>query len=58
MKRLMDLVLSVALLLLLAPLMLIAAACVLLTSPGPVLFRQQRLGRRGKPFRLMKFRTM
>ena len=41
-----------------APAMLVALAAVRLSSPGPVLLRQVRIGRRGEPFRMLKFRTM
>ena len=41
-----------------SPLMLVGALGILLTSPGPVLFRQQRIGRDGKPFELLKLRSM
>ena len=57
-KRLFDLVVSAALLLLLAPLLLLLAAWVWLDSPGPALYRQQRVGRHGVPFSIHKFRTM
>lgn len=57
-KRLFDLLLSSIGLLLLAPLLLLIAALVKLDSPGPVMFRQERVGRFGKPFRIHKFRTM
>jgi lipopolysaccharide/colanic/teichoic acid biosynthesis glycosyltransferase len=57
-KRLFDLLLSLAGLLLLSPLMLAAAAWIKLDSPGPVFFRQERVGRFGVPFRIHKFRTM
>lgn len=40
------------------PLLILVAAAVRLSSPGPVFFRQQRLGRGGEPFELIKFRTM
>ena len=43
---------------LLSPLLLAVAAGVKLSSPGPVLFRQQRLGRDGRVFELCKFRSM
>jgi lipopolysaccharide/colanic/teichoic acid biosynthesis glycosyltransferase len=57
-KRALDVVTSVTLLLALAPLLLAVAAAVRLTSPGPILFRQLRFGQMGKPFRMLKFRTM
>jgi exopolysaccharide production protein ExoY len=57
-KRAVDLVLSGLLLVLLSPLMALVAIQVKLTSRGPVLFRQTRLGLKGKPFNLYKFRTM
>lgn len=57
-KRLFDWVMSSLGLLLLAPLLLAMALLVKLDSPGPVFFRQERVGRHGKPFRIHKFRTM
>lgn len=57
-KRLFDLLLSSIGLLLLAPLLLLIAALIKLDSPGPVMFRQERVGRYGQPFRIHKFRTM
>jgi lipopolysaccharide/colanic/teichoic acid biosynthesis glycosyltransferase len=57
-KRALDLVGAAVALLLLAPLMLALALVIRLDSPGPVLFRQRRLGRGGRPFVLFKFRTM
>ncbi len=57
-KRLFDLVVATALLVALAPLLALCALAVALDSPGPVLFRQQRLGQGGKPFTVLKFRTM
>lgn len=57
-KRIFDLTLSAVGLLLLSPLLLIIAICVKLDSPGPVFFRQVRVGRGGKLFRIHKFRTM
>ena len=57
-KRLFDLLLSCIGLLLLAPLLLLIALLIKLDSPGPVMFRQERVGRFGKPFRIHKFRTM
>jgi len=57
-KRLLDVVGALLLLVVLAPLMLGAALAVALTSRGPVLFRQARVGARGRRFTLLKFRTM
>jgi lipopolysaccharide/colanic/teichoic acid biosynthesis glycosyltransferase len=57
-KRAIDIVGSASLLVLLAPVLLITAALVKLKSPGPVFFRQQRVGRMMKPFTMLKFRTM
>jgi len=57
-KRLFDLVASGLGLLLLAPLLLLMALAIKLDSPGPVFFRQARVGRYGVEFRIHKFRTM
>jgi lipopolysaccharide/colanic/teichoic acid biosynthesis glycosyltransferase len=57
-KRAVDLAGSVAALVLLAPLVAVIAVLVKLDSPGPVHFRQMRIGRRGRPFTVLKFRTM
>ncbi|RTL22466.1 MAG: sugar transferase [Burkholderiales bacterium] len=57
-KRLFDIAASALGLVLLAPLLLLAAVWVRLDSPGPVLFRQTRIGRHGVPFTIHKFRTM
>jgi exopolysaccharide biosynthesis polyprenyl glycosylphosphotransferase len=57
-KRAIDLVVSAAGLVLLAPLMLIIALAVRIHSRGPALFRQVRAGRNGRPFMIIKFRTM
>lgn len=57
-KRLFDIACSLLALLLLCPLLLVVALWVRLDSPGPVLFRQQRVGRGGQPFAILKFRTM
>jgi len=57
-KRLFDLVASGLGLLLLAPLLLLMALAIKLDSPGPVFFRQARVGRHGVEFRIHKFRTM
>jgi lipopolysaccharide/colanic/teichoic acid biosynthesis glycosyltransferase len=57
-KRGMDLLLAGALTLAALPVMFVLALLVRLSSPGPVLFRQQRVGRDGESFQLYKFRTM
>ena len=57
-KRLMDIVGSMVLLVVLSPLLLLTALVVLLTMGWPVLFIQDRTGMGGKPFRMWKFRTM
>ena len=57
-KRLFDVVGASAALLLLWPLLLAVALWIKLDSPGPVFFRQERVGRHGVPFRIHKFRTM
>jgi lipopolysaccharide/colanic/teichoic acid biosynthesis glycosyltransferase len=57
-KRLFDIVLSAVGLIVLAPLMLLVAVLVRLSSPGPVLFRQERFGMGLRPFTIYKFRTM
>ncbi len=57
-KRLFDVIVSALLLLLLAPLGLLLAAAIKLDSPGPVFFRQERVGLHGRLFRIHKFRTM
>ena len=58
MKRTVDVVLSAAGIVVLAPLMVVIAVCVRLTSRGPALFTQVRAGRNGLPFKILKFRTM
>lgn len=57
-KRLMDIVLSLALLVVLAPLFFIIALTIKLSSPGPVFFVQERLGLNKRMFNMYKFRTM
>jgi len=57
-KRAFDLLVSALALVLLAPLLLAIALAIRLDSRGPALFRQQRVGRHGVPFRIHKFRTM
>lgn len=57
-KRAFDLAASSIGLLLLSPLLLALAVWIRLDSPGPVFFRQERIGLRGRPFRIYKFRSM
>ena len=57
-KRLFDLLGAAVALLLLSPLLLVVAVVIKLDAPGPVFFRQERVGRFGRPFRIHKFRTM
>ncbi len=57
-KRLFDLIMGSLALILLSPLMLVAALAVRIDSPGRVLLRQQRIGEGGRPFQMLKFRTM
>jgi len=57
-KRLFDLLASGLGLLLLFPLFLLLALLVKLSSPGPVFYRGMRVGKRGRPFKMLKFRTM
>ena len=57
-KRAFDVVLAVALGLALAPPMVLIACAIRLSSPGPILYGQRRLGRDGRHFRTWKFRTM
>ena len=57
-KRSFDLVFASLGLIVTLPLWLVVAATIKMSSPGPVLFRQLRVGHRGKPFRMLKFRTM
>ena len=57
-KRLVDLALVIPAIVLLAPFMLFVAAAIRLTSKGPALFRQERLGKDARVFQAMKFRTM
>ena len=57
-KRMMDVVGATLMLVAAAPVMLCAAIAIRIESPGPVLFRQRRVGRNGAPFTLLKFRSM
>ena len=57
-KRLADILVSAAILILSSPFMIVIALAVKLTSKGPVIFRQDRLGQFGTQFKCLKFRTM
>lgn len=57
-KRGMDILMSSIALVILAPVMLVLAALVKLTSPGPVFYRQERCGLNGRVFQMLKFRSM
>jgi len=57
-KRLFDIAFALLVLVLGAPVFLLLAVLTKLTSPGPVLYSQERIGRWGKPFRIYKFRSM
>jgi len=57
-KRLLDVAVAGLLLVLVSPILLVAVALVRLTSPGPVLFRQERVGLHERPFTMLKLRTM
>lgn len=56
--RIMDIGVSLILLLLLLPLMIVVSTVILITDPGPVYFGHRRLGRNGRSFRCLKFRSM
>lgn len=57
-KRVFDVAAALVLLILLSPLFLLACLLIKLTGPGPVFFRQTRIGKGGLPFRMIKFRSM
>ncbi len=57
-KKIMDISISLFLIIILSPVLIGIALMIKLTSPGPVIFKQTRVGRRGRQFSLFKFRTM
>ena len=57
-KRCMDIIISAVALVILSPVLLLVAGLVKLDSPGPVFFRQRRVGKNGRTFVLLKFRSM
>ncbi|MHC4532159.1 MAG: sugar transferase, partial [Planctomycetota bacterium] len=58
MKRLIDIVLSLITTVILSPFFLIIAIAIKFSGRGPVIFKQERVGKDGKPFTFYKFRTM
>jgi exopolysaccharide biosynthesis polyprenyl glycosylphosphotransferase len=57
-KRLLDIVASAVALWVLSPLLLLSAVAIMVTSPGPVFFKQERVGLHGRTFFMLKFRSM
>lgn len=57
-KRMMDVLLSLSILIITLPIMLVVAVLIRLTTPGPAIFKQERVGLNGKPFMMYKFRSM
>jgi exopolysaccharide biosynthesis polyprenyl glycosylphosphotransferase len=58
MKRVIDVMLAACALVVASPVLIVVAAAIKFDSPGPVFFRQERIGRGGMPFRIFKFRSM
>ena len=57
-KQIIDTVIALCALLVLSPFLIITASAIKIDSPGPIIFKQERLGRWGKPFWIYKFRSM
>lgn len=57
-KRIMDFIIGLSGIIILLPILLLISLIVKITSPGPVLFRQERVGQNNKIFRILKFRSM
>lgn len=57
-KRAMDIFFAIALLIVTAPVLLLVSALIAIDSPGPIFYRQVRLGAGGRPFEIIKFRSM
>jgi len=57
-KRIMDVCLSLFLIIALSPALIVISLAIKFTSPGPLIYKQTRVGLRGRPFELLKFRTM
>jgi lipopolysaccharide/colanic/teichoic acid biosynthesis glycosyltransferase len=57
-KRILDILVALGMLLVFGPLMLLIALGIRISSPGPIFYRQTRIGKDGKPFKMLKFRSM
>ena len=57
-KRLFDIICSLTALIFLCPILLLVAVIIKIESPGPIIFKQERIGTDGKPFNMYKFRSM
>ncbi len=57
-KRIFDILISILLLILLSPLIILVTLLIKITSNGPIFFKQERIGKDGKPFEFFKFRSM
>jgi len=57
-KRLLDIVISIVVLVIMLPLIIVISVVIRLTSKGPAIYSQERVGKKGKPFTMYKFRTM
>ncbi len=57
-KQLLDFILAASMLIVMSPILLVVSLLIKFTSPGPILFKQQRCGLNGQPFTIYKFRTM
>lgn len=57
-KRIFDIVASLMVIIIFSPLYIFTAIMVKLSSPGPIFYRQERIGKNGKPFNILKFRSM
>ncbi len=57
-KRMVDIIGSLFAIIIFSPVMLASAIAVKVTSPGPIIYKQERIGRNGVPFMMYKFRTM
>ncbi|MCQ2965092.1 MAG: undecaprenyl-phosphate glucose phosphotransferase [archaeon] len=57
-KKASDIIVAIIAIIITSPIMLVTAIAIKLTSPGPIIFKQERIGYRGKPFMMYKFRSM